>query len=61
MSVSRIVFPNARLCIHGAEWALARDNDISVRRDCEIEGAQFGIRRDSLVDELHQLLDDRKG
>jgi hypothetical protein len=44
VSVRRIVFANARGRVHRAEWALARDHDVAVRRDVEIEGAQFGIR-----------------
>src|SRR5579872_7227634 len=43
VSVRRVVFPNARHGVYGAEWTLARDDDIAVRRDRQIERTQFRI------------------
>ena len=40
----RIVFPNSGHSLYRAEWSLARDNDIAVGCDGEIERTQFGIR-----------------
>jgi len=44
VTMRRIVFPNRRHRVYGAEWTLARDNDIAVGCDSEIERTQFEIR-----------------
>ena len=43
VSVCHIIFPNARHRVHRTEWMLARDNNVAVGRDCQIERTQFGI------------------
>src|SRR5580658_3028182 len=44
VAIVRIVFPNARHRIYRAEWMLARDNDVAVRCNSQVERTQFGIR-----------------